>query len=50
VGEISRPPVNSLLVKQTVSKTADGSVTSLSGKVTNGDERKKKHDNVSIYC
>jgi hypothetical protein len=43
VGEISRPPtpVNSLLDRQTVSKTVDGSVTSLSGEVTNDDERKK---------
>ena len=40
MGEISRPPVNSLLDKQPVSKTVGDSVTSLSGEVTNVDEKK----------
>jgi hypothetical protein len=42
VGEISRPCVNSFLDRHTVSKTINGSVTSLSGGVANDDESKKQ--------
>jgi hypothetical protein len=48
VGEISRPSANSFLDRQTVSKTADRSVTSLSGGVTNDDER-KKNKQMSVF-
>jgi hypothetical protein len=50
VGEISRPPANSFLDKQTVSKTLDGSVTSLSGKVTNDDDSKTNTMPMSVFA
>ena len=52
MGEISRPPVKSFLERQTVSATVEGSVTSLSGEVTNDDESNNKNyqANATVYC